>query len=239
MRCSDRDAATRDPAGAGHTRRNNIIDDWTNRLLFLFLIPDDIFRSLFAGATVAFGRGAGEKCWKKNNNPQSLVRPSSPERSASKEKHKTHKNTTAHNYSTTSLNSARWTTIQNQQRFFSFIARLLNYWRVVVVVFFSTRQNIAAPLAARRERRDSCGLLLAGINGTHFRLGALPVPLACVPGITAPSDYRSMDGPSWYFWVSDLKGQSRARVIFIPGKYGRRPVSSLLTVGWHWCLGGP
>lgn len=180
-----------DLAGAGHTRRKNIIHEQTNCLLILFLILDYIVLFLFfCCCNCGFRHGAERGCWK----TQSLVEPSGPR--AERLNSETQNTQNFHHF----FNSARWTTIQNQQRFFSFIARLLNYWLVGVFFFlFFTRRNVAAPLAARRETRAS-RFLLADMNETHIWLCALSAPLACVPGITAAPDYRSMDGPAWYFW---------------------------------------
>lgn len=159
---------------------------WFLIILFYFFF--------FCCCNCGFRQGADRGCWK----TQSLVEPSGPR--AERLKRETQNTQNFHHF----FNSARWTTIQNQQRFFSFILRLLNYWLVVLGFFLPSFFFL---FFTRR-------FLLADMNETHIWLRALSAPLACVPGITAPPDYRSMDGPAWYFWFRIWK-VNPALVLFL------------------------
>lgn len=188
-----------DLAGAGHTRRKNIIHERTNCLLILFLILDYVVLfPFFCCCNCGFRHGADRGCWK----TQSLVEPSGPR--AERLKRETQNTPNFHHF----FNSARWTTIQSQQRFFSFIARLLNYWLVVLGFFsfpsfflsFFLRGETQPLLSRQGERREPRGFSLRTWTKPISDCALSLRLFACVPGITAPSDYRSMDGPAWYFW---------------------------------------
>lgn len=105
-------------------------------------------------------------------------------------------------------------------------------------LFFFTRRNVAAPLAARRERREPRGFSLRTWMKPISDSALSPRRLHVCRGSLRRQIIALWMGPRGIFGFG-FERSIPCSCYFYLRQYGRQPVSSLLTVGCHWCLRGP
>lgn len=228
----------RGPSGC-RTYKKKEYYSWANKLP-LDSLPDSwlccFISFFFCCCNCGFRHGADRGCWK----TQSLVEPSGPR--AERLKRETQNTQNFHHF----FNSARWTTIQNQQRFFSFILRLLNYWLVVLGFFlpsffflFFFYEAKHSRSSRGKERDESLAVSPCGQERSPY---LTPRSLLRLSHVCRGSLRRQIIalwmGPRGIFGFG-FERSIPCSCYFYLRQYGRQPVSSLLTVGCHWCLGGP